>query len=154
MVGTSITIPLMINTIMQVLQPHESRNLHGLDYSTFARHYSQNHYCFLFLRILRCFSSPGFHQLLDMQTSSTWVAPFGHLRIKDCVHLPAAFRSLPRPSSSLRAKASPIRPYLLPSLYLINLDSLSNKALLLFALLIIIFRSNYSINFDIISIDF
>ena len=28
-----------------------------------------------------------------------WVAPFGHLRIKVCVPLPEAFRSLPRPSS-------------------------------------------------------
>ena len=25
----------------------------------FAHHYSGNHYCFLFLRVLRCFSSPG-----------------------------------------------------------------------------------------------
>ena len=32
---------------------------HGLGFSDFARHYSRNHYCFLFLRVLRCFSSPG-----------------------------------------------------------------------------------------------
>ena len=44
------------------------------------------------------------------------VSPFGHLWIKDRLRLPIAFRSLPRPSSSLRAKASPIRPYSLPSL--------------------------------------
>ena len=31
----------------------------GLGYSAFARHYLRNHYCFLFLRVLRCFSSPG-----------------------------------------------------------------------------------------------
>ena len=31
----------------------------GLGWSDFARHYSRNHYCFLFLRVLRCFSSPG-----------------------------------------------------------------------------------------------
>ena len=31
----------------------------GLGYSNFARHYSRNHFCFLFLRVLRCFSSPG-----------------------------------------------------------------------------------------------
>ena len=30
-----------------------------------------------------------------------------------CVQLPEAYRSLPRPSSPLRAKASTIRPYLL-----------------------------------------
>ena len=32
----------------------------GLGSSDFARHYFRNHFCFLFLRVLRCFSSPGF----------------------------------------------------------------------------------------------
>ena len=31
----------------------------GLGSSRFARRYSGNHCCFLFLRLLRCFSSPG-----------------------------------------------------------------------------------------------
>jgi hypothetical protein len=31
----------------------------GLGYSQFARHYFGNHYCFLFLPVLRCFSSRG-----------------------------------------------------------------------------------------------
>ena len=31
----------------------------GLGSSAFARRYLRNHYCFLFLRVLRCFSSPG-----------------------------------------------------------------------------------------------
>src|SRR5690606_35482264 len=31
---------------------------HGLASSAFAHHYSRNHYCFLFLRVLRCFTSP------------------------------------------------------------------------------------------------
>jgi hypothetical protein len=31
----------------------------GLGSSAFARHYLRNHGCFLFLRVLRCFSSPG-----------------------------------------------------------------------------------------------
>ncbi len=35
--------------------------------------------------------------------SARRVPPFGHLRIKGCLRLPAAFRSLPRPSSSLGA---------------------------------------------------
>src|SRR4051795_11539419 len=30
----------------------------GLASSAFARHYSRNHCCFLFLRVLRCFTSP------------------------------------------------------------------------------------------------
>ena len=39
------------------------------------------------------------------------VSPFGHPRINDCSHLPAAFRSVPRPSSPPGAKASTERPY-------------------------------------------
>ena len=35
-----------------------------------------------------------------------WVAPFGDPRIKACSRLPKAFRSVPRPSSPLGAKAS------------------------------------------------
>src|SRR5262249_25599019 len=30
----------------------------GLASSAFAHHYSRNHFCFLFLRVLRCFTSP------------------------------------------------------------------------------------------------
>ncbi len=33
--------------------------LPGLGSSAFARRYLRNHFCFLFLRLLRCFSSPG-----------------------------------------------------------------------------------------------
>ena len=40
-----------------------------------------------------------------------WVSPFGHLRIKECSHLPEAFRRVPRPSSPLVAKASTRCPY-------------------------------------------
>ena len=43
-----------------VLQP---RVMHcyilGLGSCAFARHYLRNHFCFLFLRVMRCFSSPG-----------------------------------------------------------------------------------------------
>ena len=42
-----------------VLQPQCRRNGIGLGSSPFDRHYLGNHCCFLFLRILRCFSSPG-----------------------------------------------------------------------------------------------
>ena len=38
------------------------------------------------------------------------VFPFGYLRIKACLRLPVAFRSLPRPSSPCVAKASACRP--------------------------------------------
>ena len=40
-----------------------------------------------------------------------WVSPFGNLRIKACSRLPEAYRSVPRPSSPLCAKASTKRPY-------------------------------------------
>ena len=38
------------------------------------------------------------------------VAPFGDPRVKGCVPLTAAYRSLPRPSSTSCAKASAVRP--------------------------------------------
>ena len=41
-----------------VLQPRRNRNPGGLGSSPVARHYWGNHVCFLFLRVLRCFSSP------------------------------------------------------------------------------------------------
>ena len=42
-----------------------------------------------------------------------WVSPFRHLRIKGCWHLPVTFRSLPRLSSPLSAKASTRCPFAL-----------------------------------------
>ena len=39
-----------------------------------------------------------------------WVSPFGNPRIKGCSPLPAAYRSVPRPSSPLSAKASARMP--------------------------------------------
>ena len=42
-----------------VLQPRGGRNLRGLGSSPFDRHYLGNHVCFLFLPVLRCFSSRG-----------------------------------------------------------------------------------------------
>ena len=40
-----------------VLLPRRCRNIGGLGCSPFARHYWGNHCCFLFLQVLRCFSS-------------------------------------------------------------------------------------------------
>ncbi len=67
---------------------------------------------FIFLRILRCFTSPRVAlPVLCIQTGMTSykrsrVSPFGNLRIKACVPLPEAYRSLLRPSSPDDAKAS------------------------------------------------
>ena len=64
-----------------VLQPQCRRNGIGLGSSPFDRHYLGNHYCFLFLRLLRCFSSPGSPSLRSTWSSTRWVSPFGNLRI-------------------------------------------------------------------------
>ena len=42
-----------------------------------------------------------------------WVSPFGNLRINGCSHLPVTYRSVPRPSSPLSAKASTRCPFAL-----------------------------------------
>ena len=83
----------------------------GLGLSGFARRYSRNRVFFLFLRLLRCFSSPGSPCMaMDLPCSDRGllcrVSPFGYLRINACMQLPAAFRSLQRPSSASGAKAS------------------------------------------------
>src|SRR2546421_73301 len=39
-----------------------------------------------------------------------WVSPFGDPRVKGCLHLTGAYRSLPRPSSTPGAKAFTVRP--------------------------------------------
>jgi hypothetical protein len=59
MAKLSRKVPLEVNLHITVLQPPYSRNYMDLGYSPFARHYLGNHYCFLFHRVLRCFSSPG-----------------------------------------------------------------------------------------------
>ena len=49
-------------------------------------------------------------QLEVLEHYFKWVVPFGNLRINNWLHLPEAYRSLPRPSSALHAKASTIYP--------------------------------------------
>ena len=46
-------------SMSSVLQPPKCRNILGLGSFPFARHYLGNHYCFLLLCLLRCFSSAG-----------------------------------------------------------------------------------------------
>ena len=47
------------SALMRVLQPRRRLDAGGLGPSPFAHHYLGNHCCFLLLRVLRCFSSPG-----------------------------------------------------------------------------------------------
>ena len=93
----------------------------GLGSSGFARRYSRNHSYFLFLRLLRCFSSPGsLPHTMDSCTGDGGlprrVSPFRDPRIRAHLQLPAAFRSLSRLSSALSAKASTLCPSLLDPL--------------------------------------
>ena len=47
------------NAPTRILQPPDGLDRPGLGSAPFARHYWGYHCCFLFLRLLRCFSSPG-----------------------------------------------------------------------------------------------
>jgi hypothetical protein len=62
----------------------------------------------LFLRVLRCFSSPRAPSTPMCSACCDWpsasrVSPFGYPRFVACTQLPEAFRSVPRPSSALDA---------------------------------------------------
>ena len=103
----------LISCYIVVLQPLYCLNNIGLGCSAFARHYLRNHFCFLLLWVLRCFSSPRSPSLRNDRPSTCRVAPFGNLWIKGYLHLPKAYRSLSRPSSPPRAKASTVCPFLL-----------------------------------------
>ena len=82
--------------------------------SHFARRYFENRFFFPFLRLLRCFSSPGsLPYTMDSCMGDGGllrrVPPFRNLRIHGYLLLPAAYRSLSRLSSALSAKASTLR---------------------------------------------
>ena len=93
---------LFMSSLSAVLQP---RTMSGLGSSAFARRYLRNRLLFLFLQVLRCFSS------LRLASSclcirhvihgydSVWVPPFGYRRLFTCLPLTVAFRCLLRPSS-------------------------------------------------------
>ena len=94
----------------------------GLGSSWFARRYFRNHFCFLFLRLLRCFSSPGslymaMYSPYSDRSFSCRVSPFRNLRVNGYLLLTVAYRSLSRLSSALSAKASTLRSYSLDLLF-------------------------------------
>ena len=72
------TLLVHLDSNVAALQPQLCRNIIGLGQSDFARHYFRNHFCFLLLRVLRCFSSPGLLLLRDDMSSTCRVAPFGN----------------------------------------------------------------------------
>ena len=100
-------------SLMQSVTPECTHS--GLGSSAFARRYLQNRVFFLFLRVLRCFSSPGsprtaMYSLHADRGFLCRVSPFRYLRINGYVLLPEAFRSLSRLSSAPSAKAFALRP--------------------------------------------
>jgi hypothetical protein len=86
-----------------VLQPHYCRNNNGLGYSPFARHYLGNHYCFLFLCLLRCFSSAG---SLSAQRQNDQMVGLPHSEISGFSGYSAPTRSLSQPITSFIASES------------------------------------------------
>ena len=112
--GFPKTILLIYKSLLAVLTPECTHS--GLGSFHFARRYFGNRFFFLFLRLLRCFSSPGslpyvMDWRMDDWSLSSRVSPFRYLRIIGYLLLPEAFRSLSRLSSALSAKASTIRSY-------------------------------------------
>ncbi len=96
-----------------VRNPHDIAII-GLASFPFARRYLGNRCFFLFLLLLRCFSSEGFLRIpMDSVYDDTVlpyrVSPFGHPRVYGYLLLTAAFRSLSRPSSAPDAKSSSLR---------------------------------------------
>ena len=110
---TSHSIPLNLYNTVFCPNPESITTL-GLASSAFARHYLRNLSWFLFLALLRCFSSGGSPHIPIW--FSIWcmcihirIAPFGNLRINSYLLIPAAYRSLSRPSSAPNAKAFSLR---------------------------------------------
>ena len=106
---SSHTVRLSLEVVRRSPNP-ERISTFGLASSTFARHYSRNLVWFLFLPLLRCFSSGGSPRTAMYSLYVPWfftmgVSSFGYLRIEAYLQLPAAFRSLSRPSSAPCAKA-------------------------------------------------
>lgn len=107
----------LVDQARRIPQPHHSNpyqvsHHNGLASFAFARHYSRNHMRFLFLPVLRCFTSRrSLHTCYTFTGGQhhTTGARFPHsdtLRSQVGCHLPEDYRRLPRPSSAPDAKAS------------------------------------------------
>ena len=110
--GLSRTVPLQSEVINAVRTPECTHS--GLGSFHFARRYFENRVFFLFLRLLRCFSSPGslymaMYSPYSDRSFSCRVSPFRNLRVNGYLLLTVAYRSLSRLSSALSAKASTLR---------------------------------------------
>ena len=81
----------------------------GLTCSAFARRYSRNHSCFLFLLVLKCFTSqgspslPGILRIIKPQVDVL----FEYLGVSVYMRLTQAYRSLSRSSSVPKPRYPP-----------------------------------------------
>ena len=98
--------PGQADQIQMLPQPHtrNARRLshaHGLASSPFAHHYSGNRCCFLFLWVLRCFTSPRYLHLPYVFRQGRWaitptqVSLFGNPRIEVWLPTPRGLSQAP-----------------------------------------------------------
>ena len=113
-----------------VLQPRARlRNRPGLGSCAFARHYLRNHYYFLFLRVLRCFSSPG-SPTASMRCDGIAPAGFPHSDIRGSRGICPSPRLFAACHVLLRLRepqASPMRPCRLSLVFLSFSGTLSAR---------------------------
>ena len=98
-------------TFRPVLQPQLGSNPIGLGFSHFARHYFGNNFSssgYLDVSVPLVPPCTLFGSCTSDRGSLCRVSPFGHPGIGARSQLPRAFRSVPRPSSALSAKASSV----------------------------------------------
>ena len=104
---------------ISILLLHRELLPNALGCSAFARRYLRNHmpahagYCFIFLRVLKCFTSPGARPSITLRTICLRKLSFLIRKSPDqrlLVTSPKLIADKPRPSSPFRAKASTIRP--------------------------------------------
>ena len=81
--------------------PYQVSHAHGLAPSAFARHYSRNHFCFLFLSVLRCFTSRRSLQPVytfnrrSHTITACGVSPFGHPGLNARLSAPPGLSQIP-----------------------------------------------------------
>ena len=115
----------------------ESITTLGLASFPFARRYLGNRFFFLFLRLLRCFSSAGIpppYYFIHMAVTGYCPVVFPHSEIcgsNGYLLLTAAYRSLSRPSSAPDAKAFALYSYQLDLIELSEFIMFSTNLLLL-----------------------
>ena len=108
------------SALAPVLQPR-ARRCHrpGLGSCAFARHYLRNHCYFLFLRVLRCFSSPrSLHTTRCGDGIATAGFPHSDIRGSRSICLsPRLFAAYHVLRRLREPQASPVRPFLLSCIF-------------------------------------